>query len=223
MDIPRSENEIQKLLDEKKERTKELSCINNTNQIIREGKEIDETLRRIVHILPQAWQYPENTVSRISFRDKEYISRNFRETEWRLAQVFKTIDNFDGEIEIFYLKKFRDIDEGPFLKEERELIDNLASIISNYLNTIEAKKILKVSLNKNQVQSEIKEFYQSDTFSSRKLLQKFLNNQNANRDIFHDLMPFKVKEILLVSTLYDAFPLKKRGGFQNIFLGSTIS
>ena len=219
MDIPRSENEIQKLLDEKKERTKELSCINNTNQIIREGKEIDETLRRIVHILPQAWQYPENTVSRISFRDKEYISRNFRETEWRLAQVFKTIDNFDGEIEIFYLKKFRDIDEGPFLKEERELIDNLASIISNYLNTIEAKKILKVSLNKNQVQSEIKEFYQSDTFSSRKLLQKFLNNQNANRDIFHDLMPFKVKEILLVSTLYDAFSIEKEGRFSEHILG----
>ncbi|KPK84278.1 MAG: pyruvate phosphate dikinase [Bacteroides sp. SM23_62_1] len=51
------------------------------------------------------------------------------------------------------------------------------------------------------------------------MLQKFLNKQNANRDIFHDLMPFKVKEILLVATLYDAFSLEKEGRFTDYILG----
>ena len=219
MDIPQSENEFQRLLDEKKERLKELACINKTNQIIREGKDVEETLRRIVHILPPAWQYPENTAARISFKEKEYRSRDFKETDWRISQAFKTIDNHKGEIEVFYLKKFRDIDEGPFLKEERHLIDNLATIIANYLNTLEAKKILKLSLENDQVRTEIGEFHKSGQFSSRKLLQKFLNNQNANRDIFHDLMPYKVKEILLVSTLYDAFSIEKEGRFSEHILG----
>lgn len=219
MDIPQSENEFQRLLDEKKERLKELACINKTNQIIREGKDVEETLRRIVHILPPAWQYPENTAARITFNEKEYSSRNFKETDWRIYQVFKTIDNHKGKIEVFYLKKFRDIDEGPFLKEERHLIDNLATIIANYLNTLEAKKILKLSLETDQVITEIGEFQKSGQFSSRKLLQKFLNNQNANRDIFHDLMPYKVKEILLVSTLYDAFSIEKEGRFSEHILG----
>ena len=219
MDLPKSENEIQRLIDEKKERLKELACINKTNQIIREGKEVEETLRRIVHILPIAWQYPENTVARISFRENEFKSRDFQETDWRIAQTFQTIDNHHGEIEIFYLKKFRDLDEGPFLKEERHLIDNLSTIINNYLNTIEARKILKQSLEKDQLKSEINEFKKASDFTNRKLLQKFLNNQNANRDIFHDLMPYKVKEILLVSTLYDAFTIEKEGRFSEHILG----
>jgi hypothetical protein len=219
MDSLKSNNEIQKILDEKKERLKELSAINQTTQIIKEGKSVEETLRRIVHLLPRAWQYPENTVSRITFDGKEYKSRDFEETEWRQSQSFTTIDNRKGEIEIYYLKKYRDIDEGPFLIEERHLIDNLASILNNYLNTIEAKKILKKSLERDQARSEMKEFQEAKEINSRKLLQKFLSNQNANRDIFHDLMPYKVREILLVSTLYDAFTIEKEGRFSEHILG----
>jgi len=219
MDIPNSENDIRKLIEEKKERLKELSCINQTTQIIKEGKSVDETLRRIAHILPVAWQYPEYTTARITFDGKEFKSVGFKESDWRQGQGFKTIDNRSGEIEIFYTRKFRDIDEGPFMKEERHLIDNLASIINNYLNTLEARRILKKSLEQGQVQSEIEEFQSGKEINSRKLLQKFLNNQNANRDIFHDLMPYKVKEILLVSTLYDAFTIEKEGRFSEHILG----
>ncbi len=219
MDSSKSKDELQKLLHEKRERLKELSAINQTTQIIKEGKEIEETLRRIVHLLPRAWQYPENTVARITFDGKEYKSRSFEETQWRQSQSFKTIDNRFGEIEVYYTKKYRDIDEGPFLREERHLIDNLASILNNYLNTSEARKILKRSLDKDQVRSEIEEFHEPKEINSRKLLQKFLNNQNANRDIFHDLMPYKVREILLVSTLYDAFTIEKEGRFSEHILG----
>jgi hypothetical protein len=219
MDFPQSEKEIRRLLEEKTERFKELACINQTTQIIKEGKSVEETLRRIVRILPPAWQYPEHTVARIKFNNKEYKSGSFEETEWRQSQSFKTIDNRSGEIDIFYTKKFREINEGPFLTEERHLIDNLSSIISNFLNTLEAKRILKKSLEQDHVHSAIKEFQSGKEINSRKLLQKFLNNQNANRDIFHDLMPYKVKEILLVSTLYDAFTIEKEGRFSEHILG----
>lgn len=54
---------------------------------------------------------------------------------------------------------------------------------------------------------------------SKHLLQKFLNKSNYNRDIYHDLMPFKVKEILLVSSLYDAYNIEKEGRFSEYVLG----
>ncbi|MBE0655885.1 MAG: pyruvate, phosphate dikinase [Bacteroidales bacterium] len=219
MKTQNTEQEIQKLLAEKKERLKELSCINHTTQIIREGKSVEETLRRVVNILPAAWQYPESTVARIRFDGEEYKSSKFGESEWCQSQSFTTIDNRSGEIEVFYLKKYEEIDEGPFLKEERNLIDNLASILNNFLNTVEAKKILKKSLESDQVHSELTEFQQPRQLNSRKLLQRFLNNQNANRDILHDLMPYKVREILLVSTLYDAFTIEKEGRFSEHILG----
>jgi hypothetical protein len=219
MDIPRSDIEIQKLLAEKKERLKELSCINQTTQIIKEGKMIEETLRRITFILPKAWQYPNHTVARVRYGDLVFTTQTFRETEYRQTQQFSTIHNVFGSIDIFYLKEFPEIDEGPFLKEERNLINNLASIISNYLNTIEARKILKKTREKDDLRSEITEFRSGKPINSRKLLQKFLNKMNANRDIFHDLMLYKAKEILLVATLYDAFSIEKEGRFSVHILG----
>ena len=213
------DQELQKLLAEKKERLKELSCINQTTQIVKEGKSVEETLRRVVNILPAAWQYPDFTIARIRFDGEDYKSPNFRETEWCQSQSFSTIDNRSGEIEVFYTKKFDELDEGPFLKEERNLIDNLASILNNFLNTLEAKKILKRSSESDQIRSELTEFQKPRQINSRKLLQRFLNNQNANRDILHDLMPYKVREILLVSTLYDAFTIEKEGRFSEHILG----
>jgi len=218
-DIPKSEIEIQKLLAEKKERLKELACINRTTEILKEGRSVEETLRQIVLILPKAWQYPEHTVARLKFAKVGYITPNFRETQWKQAQTFRTIDDRGGSIEIFYLKEFEDAFEGPFLKEERDLVNNLAGMIANYLNAMEARRILKKSMELDIVRSEITEFQQEKEISSRKLLQTFLNNQNVNRDIYHDMMPFKVREVLLVATLYDAYTVEKEGRFSEHILG----
>ena len=54
---------------------------------------------------------------------------------------------------------------------------------------------------------------------THKILYNFLKKQNASRDIFHDLMPFKVKEILLVATMYDAFSIESEGQFIDRIFG----
>ncbi len=207
------------MIAEGKERLKELTCINETTQIIKENRSVEETLTQIAIILPRAWQYPEMTVARIWFEGKDYISQGFREGDWRQVQKFETIDNRKGSIEVYYLKTFPELDEGPFLKEERQLIENLASIISNYLNSQEARKILQKSSEEDTVREELSHFQRPRELNSRMLLQKFLAKQNANRDIFHDLMRYKVKEILLVATLYDAFSIEKEGRFSEHILG----
>jgi len=217
--VPRSEEDIQRLIAERKERLKELTCINETTQIIKENRSIGETLTQIAEILPRAWQYPEMTVARIWFEGKQYTSKGFRESQWVLSQKFDTIDNRKGEIEVFYLKDFPKLDEGPFMKEERQLVENLGSIIANYLNSQEARKILQKTMEEDTVREEISRFQHPREVNSRMLLQKFLAKQNANRDIFHDLMRYKVKEILLVATLYDAFSIEKEGRFSEHILG----
>ncbi len=212
------QREVDRIIAEKKERLKELACINRTTQILKEGKSLDETLRKIAQILPDAWQYPERTVARILFDDQEYRSQDFTKTSWCQQQDFQTFGGKNGLIEIYYLQKFRDYDEGPFLKEERDLISNLSSIISNFIDSLEAREVLQQSFDQEMIKPEISEF-KKPTISSRQLLQKFLNKQNANRDIFHDLMPYKVKEILLVATLYDAYSIEKEGHFSEHILG----
>src|SRR5512133_2294378 len=107
--------DFSKLLHEQQERLKELACINRTTSIIREGKQVDETLHQIALILPAAWQYPEFTVARISYNGAEFSTAGFRETEWKMDQEFSTIDEEQGLIEVCYTSQFRDEDEGPFL------------------------------------------------------------------------------------------------------------
>ncbi len=214
----RMERELIKLLAEKQERIKELACINQTTEILKQGKPIEESLKQIVLILPMAWQYPDFTGARITFNREVFLSPNFSETRWMQRQSFKTIDNEEGKIEICYTQEFPAMDEGPFLKEERDLINNLANIISGYINSYKAKELIRSArpepFNKEDYLRE-----QDSLTNSRQLLQQFLDKHNASRDIFHDLMPFKVREILLVATLYDAYSIEGEGRFSDHILG----
>ena len=134
-------------------------------------------------------------------------------TNWRMFQEFITIDDEKGSIEIFYTTEFNDEYEGPFLKEERDLIQNIASLLTGYINSYKARDIIRLSQITQKEEEDITEV------SSRKLLQKFLDRHNAERDVFHDLMPFKVKEILLVANLYDAYSIEGEGRFSDHILG----
>ena len=209
---------LKEIMYEKTERLKELSCINQTSSILQSEKSVENALKRIVYILPDAWQYPEKTVARISFDDKEYMSPGFIITKWRQRQPFLTIDDRFGEVEIYYTAEFPDMDEGPFMKEERDLINNIATLICNYLNTLQGE----VAIKKYRSDEELKQKYEAARdflMNKRKLLQNFLEKNNYDRDIFHDLMKFKVREILIISNLYDAYSLEREGKFSDYILG----
>lgn len=210
--------EIQRLLFERSERLKELAAINQTTDILKEGKPLDETLQQLAKLFPSAWQYPEYTVCCITFGAKEYQSPGFARTRWLQRQSFDVIDGRTGYIDIYYLKDFILSDEGPFLKEERHLIINLANAITGYLNSISARELLKKSRLDESFQPPSVPVRES-SMPGRQLLQRFLNKNNYNRDIYHDLMPFKVKEILLVANLYDAYSIEREGRFSEYVLG----
>jgi hypothetical protein len=210
-------DDYQKLLAENKERLKELACINRTSSIIEEHKGLEETLQKIALILPKGWQYPEYTTARIIYNDQEFHSAAFQKSQWVQRQSFETIENKEGSIEIYYTKKFSILDEGPFLKEERNLIRNLANMIMGYINSIKAKEIINKEEKNKKIHSS--QAVPRVSLNKRQLLQKFINSYNADRDILHDLMPFKVKEILLIANLYDAFSIEKEGRFSDHILG----
>ena len=209
-------NNIENLIAENRERTKELATINRTTGIISEGKSIEETLSKICSILPPGWQYPQYTVARIRYAGKEFRTPDFEITQWSQKERFETIDNKVGTIEVYYTKKFVTLDEGPFLKEERDLIKNLAEMTAGYINSLKAKELYSF---KEQSQPIPRETKGSKNITNRQLLRRFLNKSNYNRDIYHDLMPFKVKEILLFANLYDAFTIEREGRFSEHVLG----
>lgn len=213
------ENELGGLFERLKaqnlERLKELAILNRTSHIIRENRSPDETLQHISMILPEGWQYPAYAGARITYDNKFYFTAGFALSDWRQVQDFQTFDGKKGRIEITYSEEFPECDEGPFLVEERDLLLNLANMISGYLNAYMGLKIVDKSPDEEKPQA----LDAVPKTHSRKLLQRFLNKNNADRDIYHDLMTFKVKEILLISNLYDAYSIEREGRFSEHVLG----
>lgn len=204
------------LLKESKERLKELNCINQVTEIIKQEFPIDETLQKICLIIPSAYQYPNFAMCKIEYENKKYTSPTFLLTPWIQKAEFQTSEGNKGEIVVAYTQEFPiESEEGPFLIEERNLLNNIATIISNYINSVRIKDILHYE----DPKIDLSNIQQSSWHYSRQLLQKFINKDYYERDIYHDLMPFKVKEILLIANLYDAFSIEKEGRFTEHILG----
>ncbi len=53
-------------------------------------------------------------------------------------------------------------------------------------------------------------------------LSKIYNRRRNDRDIFQDLMPFKVKELLLVATYYDSYSIVREGRFFDKIFGEYL-
>lgn len=121
------------LLHNLQERIKELTALHGTARIIQdEKKSIETVLREVAALLPPAWQYPEITVARISYKGVRAVTPEFAESRWRQEASFRTRDNATGIIEVYYTEERPAFFEGPFLKEERDLINSLAEMLRSY-------------------------------------------------------------------------------------------
>ncbi len=133
---------INRILRESKERLKELNCINKTTELIKQGLSLDDTLQAICNLMPPAYQYPDYTTCSIEYNGKKYISSFYIETKWFQKAEFSTAEGNKGVITVYYTQEFpKESDEGPFLVEERNLINNIATLLSNYINSIKIKYI----------------------------------------------------------------------------------
>ncbi|UCD34810.1 MAG: helix-turn-helix transcriptional regulator [Nitrospiraceae bacterium] len=74
----------------------------------------------------------------------KFKSKNFRESQWKLETDINVTGQKIGKIEVYYIRKMPEIYEGPFLKEERILLDHLSYRISRLTERIQAKKQLQV-------------------------------------------------------------------------------
>ena len=116
------------------ERVKELNCLYSISKIVEEEFiEIEELLSQSVEFLPPAWQFPEVTCARIVVDGQEYKTDNFKEMKWKQASDIIIEKEKIGTVEIYYLEEMPEFNEGPFLKEERHLIDNIAAVLGIYL------------------------------------------------------------------------------------------
>jgi GAF domain-containing protein len=124
-----------------RERVKELSCLYNIAQLSHQhSNSISDTLQKIVKLIPSAWQYPEIAKGRISFEDNIYATPEFREDKPKQTTKIIINDQIRGMVEVTYDEAKPEMFEGPFLEEERNLIDMIAKQVALIIERIEAEK-----------------------------------------------------------------------------------
>jgi len=126
------------------ERMKELKCLYSISElIVREGIALDEILQGTAELIPPSWQYPEVTSANVIINGQEFRTRNFKETVWEQSANIFLLNEKIGILKVCYLEKRPDRDEGPFSKEERNLINAIAKQLGGAIERIKADSLLK--------------------------------------------------------------------------------
>lgn len=129
------------------ERMKELKAFYSLMDIVEKyDNSLDMIYQHFINILSESWQYPEITGCRITINNVSYQNSIFKETEWMQSEQITVNGVIIGNIEICYLEKRPVFDEGPFLKEERQLI----SAIADRIGDITKRKWVEKSLRETE-------------------------------------------------------------------------
>ena len=128
------------------ERVKELNCLYGLSQLVEQRDiTLEEIFQGLLELIPPGWHYPEITCARVVFEDREFKTANFKKTKWKQSADIKVSGRKAGAIEIYYLKECPILDEGPFLKEERNLIDGISRALGEAIQRKQAEETLRAT------------------------------------------------------------------------------
>jgi pyruvate,water dikinase len=121
---------LESLLRDLKERAKELNCLYRVDELL-DRTELDFTraLEELLQAIPPGWQYPEICIAEIVLEGGVYRPAGFRETPWGFSAPIVSEGETIGRVAVYYTEPKPEVDEGPFLKEERRLINAIAERI----------------------------------------------------------------------------------------------
>lgn len=126
------------------ERIKELNCLYDISSFGDASDfSLDAVLQAVVDFIPPAIQYPEITCARLIFGGYEVKTKNFKNTRWKLSREITVNNKLIGTLEVCYLEEKPELDEGPFLKEAKNLINAVAENIAKIIECEEAEAAIR--------------------------------------------------------------------------------
>ena len=133
------------------ERVKELSCLYETSRLMSEtDRSLGEICQGIDDLIRAGWQYPDITCARIIINGHHFETDNFNETAWKQSADIMVSSKKIGSVEVYYLEEKPALDEGPFLEEERNVIDIVATEMGRLSDRREMENRLRESEEKHR-------------------------------------------------------------------------
>ncbi|MCF8178561.1 MAG: EAL domain-containing protein [Sulfuritalea sp.] len=127
-------------------RTREAKMLHRVGLVFQEHAsqsvtpDIPAALDSVVRLVPDGWQFAEVAAARIVCREVSVESDDFRETPWRLDAETTSTEGMPIRISVCYRESRADADIGPFLAEEKELLNDLAGMIKTFIDGADARR-----------------------------------------------------------------------------------
>jgi PAS domain S-box-containing protein len=140
----RAEDENRRLVSVLSERVKELTALHNAARVLQQ--ELVDTvsvLRELAELLPPAFQYPEIMAARVRLGPVEATTVGFASSPSALRADCMTANGQPCSIEVVYTVERPPAAEGPFLAEERRLINTLADMLRAAYDRRQAEEQLR--------------------------------------------------------------------------------
>ncbi|MGD8970844.1 MAG: PAS domain-containing protein [Desulfobacterales bacterium] len=194
--------ELNETLEERvQERVKELNCLYRISALgCKPHVSLAENIQGVVNLIPPAWQYPDITCSRIILEGKEFRTLNFKETSWKQSCEIILNQEQIGLVEVFYLKEMPERDEGPFVAEERLLIEAIAEHVSRNVERHRSEESIK-SLSGELIRIQESERHRISRDLHDKVAQDLASLKIAIETLFRDIPAIARSQTLKASKI----------------------
>jgi hypothetical protein len=198
------------------ERVKELNCLYAFSKLIEKPCIcLPEIFQGLVDMIPSGWEYPEDTCARLVFEDQIFKSANFMETIWKKSSPILVGGRQIGNLEVYYLEGMPECAEGPFLQEERNLIDALAGRLGKTIKRIWAEEALQKS--HALLEQRVKERTADLVSTNKQLIQEIEERKDAEESLRNALSEIKtLKDRLEAENIYFRQQGKMKRQFDHI-------
>ena len=115
------------------ERVKELECLYSVAHLTQQPELSADALTQILQSLKAAYQYPEITCARITLQGAVHATGGFDQVVDAQRSPIELDGQAVGWVEVGYLEPRSQAHQGPFLREERNLIDAIARLLADNL------------------------------------------------------------------------------------------
>ncbi|MBP1634687.1 MAG: phosphoenolpyruvate synthase, partial [Acidobacteria bacterium] len=125
---------VDSIIEQLQERAKELHALYQVHELTSlPSTPIEEICRLIAEVLPGGWQFPSVCWAKITLEDVSYQPPGTTDTPWGMRADVVLQGEKVGSVEVFYTRQMPRADEGPFLKEERKLLNTVAERLAHFL------------------------------------------------------------------------------------------
>jgi signal transduction histidine kinase len=101
---------------------------------------LDTVFQGVANLLPSAWHHSAIAAGRVFFDGRSYCTDNFQETGFMQSADIVVHEQRRGHIDVVYLKACPAAYEGPFVREERNLLDAIAKEVSGIVERRQARE-----------------------------------------------------------------------------------